>query len=91
MDPDTQKMISFVDQIQAALKEVFKERGYDVNVGIPKSMNKGDDEGMGFTFNGKGELDQELVDSVVEEAITRVGGNMKGGRLYFDDDDWKSI
>ena len=91
MDPEDQKLISLVDQIQAALKEVFKERGYDVEVAIPRIMTRGDDEGMGFTFDCKErELDEEIVGSVIEEAMSRIG--VKGVKKEFeeDGDEWKN-
>jgi len=74
-----QKLISLCDQVQATLEDVFKERGYDVEVDVPKLVTNGEEDGMKFTFNCRSkdgveaEVDEATVKSVIQEAISRVG------------------
>ena len=92
MDDDL-RLVSFVDQMQAALKEVFKERGYDVKVDIPKGMPEEGTTGVGLGIDCKEELSEDLVDSVVKEAMTRVGGHELGFRPEKEDEEgeeWKN-
>ena len=86
------RLVSFVDQMQAALKEVFKERGYNVEVAIPKGVPEEGATGVGIGIDCKEELDQELIDSVVKEAMTRVGAHeFERYRPYEDEEgeEWK--
>ena len=67
---DDVSLIFLTDQLSAAVREIFKERGYDVEVGI--GVHK--DGGMVFKMDPKGsKLTQEIVDSVLNEAAIRIG------------------
>jgi len=92
MDDDLQ-LVAFVDQMQAALKEVFKERGYDVKVEIPKGVPEEGTTGVGIGIDCKEEVTEELIDSVVREAMTRVEGHEFGFerfRPYEKEEGWKN-
>jgi len=64
-------LISFVDQLTTAVKETFQEKGYDVDISIAVDI----DGGMIFEMDPKStKLTQEFVDSVIEEAVIKIGG-----------------
>jgi len=71
--------IAMADQLTAAVREVFEERGYhDIEVSIAAEK----DGRMHFmmNFQGKPPLNQEIVDSVLKEALVRIGATI------FDED-----
>jgi len=85
-----QKLISLCDQVQATLKDIFKEKGYDVEVDAPKLVSGDEEEGFKLSINcrsknglrGDVEVDQETIQFAIQEAISRVGGfDQLGGKL----------
>lgn len=64
-------LISLTDQVASATKDVFAEFGLSVDVEIPNASHGG----MKFKLTPKDGtvLTQEIVDSVVEEALLRCG------------------
>ncbi len=66
--------MSMMDQLQAAIKEIFSERGYDMDESLP--VDNGVGHGMSLQFkmkNGK-QPTQEEFNAVTTEAIFRIGG-----------------
>ena len=70
------EMIHFVDQVAAMASDLFKEQGYDVEVGIPEEL-RCDEESMtlGFVMISTGFRlpSQQVIDEVMQEAIERTG------------------
>lgn len=63
--------IHLADQLQAAVQETFKERGYNVKVGIAKK--DGDAYGFEMSPAPDCQLNEEIVDSVIAEALIKIG------------------
>lgn len=63
-----------VDALQTAVREVFEEQGFDVEVSIAIHKN----DGMGFSIKRKDglEITEETFDFVLKEATTRIGGSI---------------
>lgn len=69
------QQIHLADQLSAAIQETFKERGYNVKVGIAKE----DGDAYGFEMLPIDcQLDEAIVDSVVTESLTKIGVNWRG-------------
>ena len=88
------RIVHMMDQFQAALKEVFAERGYDVEIKLPDEFSVAGHQGLGFLFCAKGHkrLYPELLDSVINEAANRIGmeSNIKNADEEFDEgEEWK--
>ncbi|RDJ35525.1 MAG: hypothetical protein DWQ19_11960 [Crenarchaeota archaeon] len=62
--------IHTADQISAAIREVFLERGLDVEMTIPQEKH----EAAGF-FIKHHEINDEIMASVLQEALARLGGD----------------
>jgi len=69
--------IAMTDQLSAAVKEVFQERGYhSIEVSIAEEVDKS----LKFEFGLQGGTDtltEEIVDSVITEALHRIGATIK--------------
>ena len=78
--PDAQT-IAIGDQLMTAVQEVFSERGYNVVVDITHTPEGMDEDSVGYGMELKSqepiELTDELVESVLEEAVERVGGTVR--------------
>jgi hypothetical protein len=75
MDSQT---IAMTDQLSTAVREVFQEKGYhDIQVTIAEEA----DGSLSFEMGLKGGeeiLSEETVDSVITEALHRIGATIKG-------------
>ena len=87
------RIVHMMDQFQAALSEVFKERGYLVDVKVPDEVNIGGQQGLGFLFCERGgkKLYPELMDSVIKEAAERIGmeSNVQNADDIEEGEEWK--
>jgi hypothetical protein len=74
MDSQT---IAMTDQLTAAVKEVFQERGYhNIQVSIAEESQGQLKFEMGLE-GGVEKLTQEEVDSAITEALLRIGATIK--------------
>lgn len=80
------KLQHIIDQMQTAVRETFRERGfYNVEVSLsmpakelginrPPELEEFDPDGLCFTMNPNGDiLNQEIVESVIETAAVKIG------------------
>lgn len=67
------KFINMVDELQTAVREIFTEHGYDVDV----SLAVEDGASLGFTMDPKGDtsITQEIVDDIVAKGLERIGAS----------------
>jgi hypothetical protein len=67
--------ISFADQVTAAMKEIFTERGYPQ---IEATIAHTTERGWRFSVDTKGvEFSQEYMEAILQEAVTKVGGTYR--------------
>lgn len=63
------KTIHIIDQITAAMREIFKEDGYETTVSIAENNHKGE---LQFTIEGV-YATNEMISSVIRRAANRIG------------------
>ena len=64
------QLISLMDQLRTAVREICAERGYNVEII--------DMDGGEFQINRKEDITAEMVENVVNDAISRIGVKRKG-------------
>lgn len=67
------QLTSAVDQLSAAVQEIFTERGYKVKVSIAFNIKSGMAFNMDEYYTTEKQLTQEIVDDVVQEGAKRCG------------------
>jgi hypothetical protein len=67
---EQQEAMAFADQLSAAARDVFIEKGYDVEFSLAIDIGGA----VVFSMDPKGAvLTQEIVDGILQEAASRIG------------------
>lgn len=64
------QLVSTADQLTAAIRDIVKEKGYNVDVTIAVEV----DGGMVFEMGSRDVLSPEQIKAITDEAILRIGG-----------------